>query len=226
VTAAVLALTTGRRAVAGVAVTTGVLLVTSLWAMPGSVEAFATRAPELAHRRHTEHPYNWGRQVTFQSFWRLLLQGHVRGETAVAVKLTTAASSMMLAAALGTAAWLAVRDRSWPDARGGLIAAAVTCTPLLVPYYMDYDLLLLAVPAVLFAADRTGRSIDRWQTGAWVGLFIAVTVGPLVASTTRFHPVVPVLAIVAAVSVARCLRRPPKADTIRPPECEPAALAA
>ena len=33
------------------------------------------------------------------------------------------------------------------------IAAAIVCTPLLTPFYFDYDLLLLSVPAVLFAAE-------------------------------------------------------------------------
>jgi hypothetical protein len=98
---------------------------------------------------------------------------------------------------------------------------------------MDYDLLLLAVPAVLLAADwcragegNDGGAADRWLTRAWVGLFAAMTLGPAVASSTRVHPVVPALAMTAALSIHRCLRRRQKADNIRPPECEPAALAA
>jgi hypothetical protein len=231
VVVAVMALTTGRRAVAGVLVTSvGLLLVTAL-TMPGSLDAFISRVPEIAHGLQTDHAYNWGRQVTFQAFWRLLLQGHVRGETEAVVKVLAAACSLTVAAGLGAAAWHATRGGTRRDPSGRLVAAAVVCTPLLVPYYMDYDLLLLAVAAVLFAGgagslDEDVRSVDHWLTRTWVGLFVAITVGPAVASSTRLHPVIPLLAATAALSVHRCLRGREKADTIRAPECEPAALAA
>ena len=37
--------------------------------------------------------------------------------------------------------------------RDRLIAAAIAATPLLMPFYFDYDQLLLAIPAVLLAAE-------------------------------------------------------------------------
>ncbi len=40
----------------------------------------------------------------------------------------------------------------------GLIAATVASTPLLMPFYFDYDQLLLAIPAVLFAAEWIRRA--------------------------------------------------------------------
>jgi hypothetical protein len=231
VVVAVMALTTGRRAVAGALITGIALLLVTAFTMPESLEAFFTRVPALAHELQTGHGYNWGRQVTFQAFWRLLLQGHVRGETQTAARVLAAACSLAVAAGLGAAAWHATGGGTRRDASGRVVAAAVVCTPLLVPYYMDYDLLLLAVAAVLFAGDRASLEEDegatkRWQIRAWVGLFAAITIGPAVASSTRLHPVVPLLAATAALTVRRCLRGRQKADTIHPPECEPAALAA
>jgi hypothetical protein len=231
VVVAMMALTSGRRAVAGVVITTIGLLLMTAFTMPGSLEAFVTRVPAMTHELQAAHPYNWGRQVTFQAFWRLLLQGHVRGETAAAVRVLAAGCSLAVAAGLGAAAWRATGGGTWRDASGRLVAAAVVCTPLLVPYYMDYDLLLLAVATVLFAGEpgsleEDAGTVDRWLTRAWVGLFAAMTVGPALASSTRLHPVIPLLAATAALSIRRSLRGREKADTIRPPECEPAALAA
>ena len=55
-------------------------------------------------------------------------------------------------------------DPTHPILRDRLIAGTVAATPVLMPFYFDYDLLLLAVPAALFAADRmrqTGPSPSR-----------------------------------------------------------------
>ena len=241
VVVAVLALTTGRRAVAGVLITGTVLLLVTVCTMPGATEAFLTRVPGIASRLQTEQPYNWGRQVTFKAFWRLLLQGHVRDETAVVVRVLSMACSLVVAAGLGAAAWRSTRGGTRRDSSGRLIGAAVLCTPLLVPYYMDYDLLLLAVAATLFAGERGASetdarerdsrghdapALDQWLTSAWVALFIAITIGPAVASVTRVHPVIPLLATTAALSIGRCLRGHEKSANIHPPACEPAALAA
>ena len=78
--------------------------------------------------------------------------------------------------------------------------------PLLMPYYMEYDLLLLAVPAVLLAAELCRQGIrsesDRWLVCAWVVLFLGVSVNPVVAGATRLNLTVPILAIVAHLSPA------------------------
>jgi hypothetical protein len=51
--------------------------------------------------------------------------------------------------------------------RDRLIAATICCTPLLVPFYFDYDLLLLAVPAVLLAAERLAPAAANDWTDDW-----------------------------------------------------------
>src|SRR4029453_13745 len=95
--------------------------------------------------------YNWGRQATWQGFWRLLLQGRETGASSGLVRALWWGCSSAGAAVLMTA-YVRTRRARQP-ARDRLIAASITCTPLLIPYFMDYDLLLLAVPAVLLASD-------------------------------------------------------------------------
>ncbi len=69
--------------------------------------------------------------------------------------------------------------------------------PLMMPYYMDYDLLLLAIPAVLFACEWISRGdvpapiSDRWLLGAWVALFALTEFNPGVAGEIRVNVIVP-----------------------------------
>ena len=78
VLALVLVVGMGWRALAGLAVTGAALLAITLITMPGCLSDYFHRLPPILHWLQMELPYNWGRQVTFQSFWRLLIQGHVR----------------------------------------------------------------------------------------------------------------------------------------------------
>jgi hypothetical protein len=76
---------------------------------------------------------------------------------------------------------------------------------------MDYDLLLLAVPAVLFAADmcrRGGRrdGLDRWTMAAWVALFPLLFVNAELAYQTRISLTVPLLAALGGLLIARAWR--------------------
>ena len=71
-----------------------------------------------------------------------------------------------------------------------LIAATIVSMPLLMPYYMDYDLLLLAVAAVLFARhwlesqNPVPTRIDRWQLAVWIVLFFETQINPGLAGQT------------------------------------------
>ena len=66
--------------------------------------------------------------------------------------------------------------------RDRLIGATVCAMPLLMPFYFDYDLLLLAVPLTLYAADRQRQ---RSLTVAWAVLYGWMFVNAPIAS--RFH---------------------------------------
>ena len=83
--------------------------------------------------------------------------------------------------------------------------------PLLMPYYMDYDLLLLAVPAVLLAAEwvRTPSSMtraDHWLLAAWAAVCLESYFNPGLAGHSRLNLMVPLIGVVAALMIGRCPR--------------------
>jgi hypothetical protein len=210
--AAVLVVGMGWRALAGLAVTGSTLLAITLITMPGCLADYLHRLPPILHWLQMELPYNWGRQVTFQSFWRLLIQGHVRGETIMAAKALWWLSSGAILIAMAVAVrrfWTGHRD---PISRDRLIAAAIASMPVLMPYYMDYDLLLLAIPAVLLAAewirhpDDITRA-DHWLLAAWAVFCVETHFNPGISGNSHWNPAVPLLAIISSLTIARCLRR-------------------
>ena len=91
-----------------------------------------------------------------------------------------------------------------------LIAATVTAMPLLMPYYMDYDLLLLAVPAVLFAANVTRRGktdrLDRWTITTWLVLYPWLFLNAAVGWETHVSLTVPLLTALSGLLIVRALR--------------------
>jgi hypothetical protein len=80
---------------------------------------------------------------------------------------------------------ISCREHSPAAARDQLIALTLLATPLLMPFYFDYDLLLLAVPATLYAANRIGKPNDVLATSLWVVLALLLFVNPYVATATR-----------------------------------------
>jgi len=82
VIAIVLVLTLGWRALLGLSISATALLAFTLTALPGTLTAYVRALPTAVSRLQDRPTYNWGRQVTPQSFWRLLFQGcHVAGPT-------------------------------------------------------------------------------------------------------------------------------------------------
>lgn len=226
-----LACTLGLRAIAGMAVTTLVLLTATAVCLPGALGDYLHKLPALLPYLRTDRPYPWERQVTFLGFWRLLLDGRAGGPNPPAVTILWLVGAAGVAVTLIGPLWKAFvannlgarfntnarrprsdgrrgdarspsraaavsspalplcvvrvlrvlrgfvlnRDtRTSPFTRDRLLGATIAAAPLLMPYYMDYDLLLLAVPAVLLAAERmqTGRQAgDRWLILAWAALY-------------------------------------------------------
>jgi hypothetical protein len=125
----------------------------------------------------------------------------------------------------GTLAWVALRERvasargQWPRLymeeevrRDRFIAATIAVMPLLMPFYFDYDLLLLAVPATLYAVERVrrpelARDGDIWLTRAWVALYLWLFVNPGLAMHTHVNLTVILLTCVASLLIARLRRR-------------------
>ena len=154
----------------------------------------------------------------------MIFQGHAAGEAKPLVTMMTAlctgvAVLGLLSAILRTRRPLV--DNVWTSETAAvrmdrLIAAAVTATPLVMPFYFDYDLLLLAVPAVLFAGEMLSRSpgeeapqSDRWLIRSWMILFATLLVNGPLSHFIGIGLIAPPLAMVAGFSIMRARRQPP-----------------
>jgi hypothetical protein len=208
--AIVLVLHLGWRALAGVAITSIVLLGVTVITMPGIIPIYLAKMPgNLAWMQET-NSYLWERHVTLKAFWRLLLQGHATGEATVLVKILWIASVGMIGGGLAWAVWRQISSKA---AAGGtaVLQATIVAMPLLMPFYFDYDLLLLSVAAVLFAAEivaqqREMQNEDRWLVRAWVVLFVAMFFNASVSGMIRVHLAVIALSVVAVMHIRRAWR--------------------
>ncbi len=219
----VLVLDLGWRAAAAIAGGGGVLLLATLLTLPGALSDYLHRLPQNLRVFQVERPYYWERHVTLRAFWRLLFQGHAVGETAWVATILSAVCCAALVAGLIVLVRRLKRadDSDAKPRRDVLIAATLVATPLLMPFFFDYDLLLLAVPAVLYAAGRVGRdrlaaASDRWLTVAWCSLFLLLFVNPNVAAATRVNGAVVVLSTIAIISFRKLRTAPHSATSASP----------
>lgn len=215
VVAAVLCAAVGWRAMVGVAVTGAALLVVTLRTMPGALTAYTQKLPQVLPWLEAGRPYLWERQITLQGFWRLLWQFHATGPAPLAVRGLWPLSAVVVGGAL-VGALLRARQQPNAESTDRLIAAAITSMPLLMPYYMDYDLLLLAVPAVLLGAEvsKAREKVDlpcRWILWGWMALFPWLFFNAAVAAETRIHLTVAGLTCVAILQCYRVGRALPAA---------------
>ncbi len=79
--------------------------------------------------------------------------------------------------------------------------------PLVMPFYFDYDLLLLAIPAALCAIQWKATGSDRLILPAWSLLYLCLIINPDVAERTHVNVAVPILCVLAGSLTARALRR-------------------
>jgi hypothetical protein len=205
----------GWRVSAGAAATGGMMALSAAVTMPGIFDTYRTSLSSLLQFMQVEHVYLWERHVTLKAFWRLLLQGHAPGEVAISVTLLASLCAAALLVALLAAAFrchFAKKDAKGDATlrRDRLIAATIATMPLVMPFYFDYDLLLLAIPATLVAAGGNAFITGRARTvlvTAWSALFVWMIVNPDVAQLTRVNGAVPLLAMVAILLITRALRR-------------------
>lgn len=226
----------GWRVAAGAALAGGTLLLTAALALPGILETYRASLPNLLHFMQVEQVYMWERHVTLKAFWRLLIQGYAPGESHAVVTLLTTTSAGVLGVSLLMAAFKwrgrlarvgnakdAAEPRDPAPARDRLIAATIASMPLLMPFYFDYDLLLLAVPAVLLARHWSG---GRVLLAGWCALYVWLVINPDVAEQTRVNFAVPLLAVIAGGLVVRALRRDAETTQCTAVEQPPAPFAA
>ncbi|MGD0768962.1 MAG: glycosyltransferase family 87 protein [Tepidisphaeraceae bacterium] len=229
VIAAVLCLGQGRRAILGVCLTGTALVLVNVLTMPGTLHEFVYHVPLNLRWIQDENPYRWERHVTFKAFWRLVFQGDNVGPTTTATRVLWGFSEIAMLAALGAMVVKTMRSENSPSERDRLISATIAAMPLLMPFYFDYDLLLMSVGIVVYAADRQRGAAakeaqnweDRWLVRVWSVVFLA-----LIFWKTRMNPVVPLLAAAAGMLIRRGLRTPAKSSAAELPRSLPTALAA
>jgi hypothetical protein len=210
VVAMALVLTLGWRALLGLSIMGAALLLVTITTMPGALSAFITQLPHNVRFMQIAHAYVWERHATIKAFWRLLFQGRAAGQPLVIVNVLFGVCWMALAGGLG---WMLWRRRDG-SSRDRIISATIAAMPLLMPFYFDYDLLLLAIPATLVAAEHFSnlkfQIPDRnspWLIRAWVALYAWMLVNPGLAARTRVNLTVPLLAVLASMLIARAMPR-------------------
>ena len=220
VLAMVLVLSMGWRAMVGVAFTGCMLLAATEYSMPGIIEHYVQQLPANVHFMQVENTYLWERHVTLKALFRLMLQGREAGEISILVRSLTFAASLLFAGSLLRAIIVQRRrlDDPWTGettaiARDRLIAATICISPLLMPFYFDYDLLLPSVPAVLLASDILARgevrtTSEKWLVRTWGLMFVWLYFNPGTAGQINVNITTILLALVSTQMVIRAARKP------------------
>jgi len=231
VVAAVLCLSQGRRAILGIALTGTALLLVNILTMPGSLHEFVHHVPLNLTWIQDQSVYRWERHVTLKAFWRGLVQGDTIGTTSPTTRILWALSEIALLAGLGRAMLATIRSGG-PSSRDRLIAATIVAMPLLMPFYFDYDLLLVSVGIVVYAADRQNNAAetksDIQLLRFWTVIFLSMWLWFLVLIVwkTTFNPTVPLLAVAAIIQIRCALQTPIRQPIAEPVQIPPTALAA
>ena len=222
VVAAGLVLSLGLRALIGMGLVGSVLVLVTQYSLPGVLVHYLRVMPANLRFMQIEHDYLWERHATLKAFWRLLLQGRHAGEMGWVTDILYAISLAVIAAVLiravishlgqgvGDDCWSRFTQKSWRDR---LIAATICCAPLLMPFYFDYDLLLLSIPATLLAAEVLARPIDhertnqeKWLARSWIALYAWMLINPGMANLTHVNLTVVLLTAVAIQMTLRATR--------------------
>ena len=203
VIAVAIVLTLGWRAMIGLAITSAALLGITLLTLPGSLTDYWAQMPGNLREFQVLHPYLWDRHITLRAFWRLLWQGREAGEISTIARLCWLASSTLLAGFVVRAWWIHRRAMANPAARDAFIAGVIAAMPLLMPFYFDYDLLLISVSAVLYAA-RPQKS--KWLTRAWIALYCWLMINSIVGRLTHVNGSVLLLTCIAAMLAQRAAK--------------------
>ena len=229
VIAAVLCLHQGRRALLGVGMTVAGLALVTVLAMPGTLHEFVYRMPLNLRWIQEQNVYRWEWHVTLKSFWRHMIQGDAVGPTATATRVLWGLSEFALFTGLSRVVLKSMGRRNSRPQRDRLIAATIFAMPLLMPFYFDYDLLLLSVGIVVYAADFQNSHVaesaasgeDRWLVRIFTLIFLVTMFWKF-----AFNPVVPLLTAGAVLLIRRGLRPAENSEAARQPQSFYPSLAA
>lgn len=207
--AGIMILHLGWATLGGVAVTGLALLLVNIFTLPGTLGDYLHKLPENVRYAQVFNEYMWDRHATIKAFFRLLFQGYAPGEASLLVNALYFAAAGALGLTLTAIAWRMRRmsfDRA--HATDWLIAATIAATPLLMPFYFDYDLLLMAIPAVLVtrsALHRQGVEIKP-IVRVWVAMAAWSYVNAPVAERLHVNGTVICLSLLAVLIVQRAWR--------------------
>jgi hypothetical protein len=174
--------------------------------------------PVNVHYIQVEHDYLWERHATLKGFWRLLFQGRDAGTMGWIPWAFYLVSILGLGGLMIRAVrshwqrrdvddpWSLVTEQIWRDR---LISTTICTAPLLMPFYFDYDLLLLAIPATLLAAEVLCRPIseNKWLIRLWIGLYVWLLINPGIARTTHINVSVILLTMISVMMILRATRQ-------------------
>jgi hypothetical protein len=194
----------GWRAARGLALTTLTLMLVTIVVMPAALASYLHELPPTLAAVQALQRYAWHRHITLLAFWRLDLQGHVGALPNLLAKSLAIVCEILLGGFFVKNILAARRDERRTDR---LIAASIAVTPLLSAYYMDYDMTLLAVAAVLAAAEGIRRGVDKKVLAAWIALYLAMEVNPTIGGILRVPIAPPVLAALCMILIERLGRR-------------------
>ncbi|MFT3784651.1 MAG: glycosyltransferase family 87 protein [Tepidisphaeraceae bacterium] len=170
-----------------------------LLAMPEALANFVHQLPINLRTIQFDKPYPWDRHATLLAFWRQLLQQTELGPHDAVVSITSTASTIALGVMLALAAWRCWRGTGTTRTR--LLALGLLMTPLLMPFYFDYDLLLLAVPATLVAREVIQSGITRGDRRFALGMLLLAVVSMLNIHIERLTGVNASVVVLTGVSL-------------------------
>jgi Glycosyltransferase family 87 len=197
----ILAISINWRVLIGFAVMGAALLAINVVTLPGTLEQMGLHLAENLHDIQFGQIYIWERQITFSGFWRLLLQGREPAERSTVVVILALISQAVLASGLFYS-WRRSREHVEEGQTDSFLIVALTAMPLLLPYFLDYDLLLLAVPAVLYARRNIAAPV-RLGTVMWTALYICLLVNPGVGRLTHMNLAVPFLCMTVGAMIVQ-----------------------
>lgn len=213
-----LSLTLGWRVWIGALVGGVPQLLLTVTKLPGAISDFLYQVPRNLEQIQFGQPYLWHRHSTLNGFFRFVLQGNAPGETALWITALSALCAILVGVAV-LGVWWRQRGEMGDDVvLDRYIALVILSMPLLMPFYFDYDLLLLTVAGVLVARERLEytdvTSPTRWLVLTGTCLYVWTLLNPPLAEATGISLTVPLLCIVVALQAKRCLTMPQDEESL------------
>lgn len=206
---AALTLTLGWRVMMGMLIGGVPQLLLIVTKLPGSLTNYLDQLPRNLEQIQFAQPYVWHRHSTLNGFFRFMLQGNAPGDTYVWVTLLSATCAILIGVAVVYVWWKRRATMSDDVMLDRFIALTILAMPLVMPFYFDYDLLLLMVAAALIGRERLAVADHSIATRLLVGcgtlLFAWSMFNPAFSESTGISLTVPLLCIIVALQARRCL---------------------